>query len=494
MNRGLAPVSAGRLDQSIVLFGSASSFALAALATKTPAMAIALALVVVFGIVFTKHPDLLIPATLVAAFTSVPDFVPTTAAFGGVVFRIYEPLLLISAVYVAGKYRGFEYRVRGFPLAAAIVLVGVIIGTLNSNPLFRVFTDVRPIVYLLLGYFVAYKTVRAGLLGPIARAAGYILWVSAAVTVLASLSGFGISNMQSEAAGSTDEVTRLIGPATYLAVAVLCGTVALAVSGTASLRAMAIWWVPSIPIAGLTFSRNILIAMVLALAFSLAAARSVRAIGKSAVLVASAAGVAVIVYSFVAVVPEIRAAGWLRRQADGYVARVLEGVGQDALAADASTQFRLQQENAYIIPKIAESPFWGHGFGYAYKPINTGRSFSEKSENLQYYAHNFYLWFSVKVGILALLILVIAVVAALVIAARQNGFILFSAGATVGIAGISLVAPMPLGNPTAVLTGSLAGGLFGMISAGRHARRRDAREFQISPIDKQSRDYLENVI
>lgn len=61
--------------------------------------------------------------------------------------------------------------------------------------------------------------------------------------------------------------------------------------------------------------------------------------------------------------------------------RLLGGIGGQGLETDGSAQFRFQKETVYLYPQISNSSVLGHGFGYAYNPIDTGRFFSGKSVN-----------------------------------------------------------------------------------------------------------------
>lgn len=126
-----------------------------------------------------------------------------------------------------------------------------------------------------------------------------------------------------------------------------------------------------------------------------------------------------------------------------------------------------------FLPEIQKSPLWGNGFGYAYKPINTGRALSDKSENLQCYAHNFYLWLLVKAGPVGFLLFLVPIARVLVAALRGSGHVALTTGAlAAGLLAVSFVAPMPLGSPTAVLLGLVTGACAGSIPVyGRNGSR-----------------------
>jgi O-antigen ligase len=136
---------------------------------------------------------------------------------------------------------------------------------------------------------------------------------------------------------------------------------------------------------------------------------------------------------------------------------VLEGLTSSTLEVDLSSQFRVVFENALIIPRIEESPLFGHGFGYAYKPP-LGIPGTFNSDFAPYYAHNFYLWILVKAGVTGLAIFLWFSLAPILKTFRQSsGLAHASAGAATALLACSFVVPMPIGSPTALLLGALLG-------------------------------------
>lgn len=447
---------------------------LGAYVTQSPAPVIAVAIGILGLTALSMSPQAIFPALIILAFTSVPVGIPTAFSISGIQFRIYEPVLLIAAIIAVVKYRAPEYRVPGAVAIGSVLLGGALLGLVSPNPDIRVMTDVRPLVSFYLAYLIAAKMIRTGQFQSLLRVVPFVLWVSAATTTAASMFGFNIANMQAEAAGSTDAAARLIGPATYLAVAVLCGLIALYIAGKIRLRNFWMYWVPALPLITLTFSRNILIALGAATVFAVLASLSTPAIVRTLRLILGVAVVAFLSYAMTSILAGWPGTTWLRAQFDGYLDRVVGGIGSDAIARDGSAQFRVEQENAYLIPEIEQRPFWGNGFGYAYKPLNTGRSISEKSEYLRYYAHNFYLWLLVKVGLVGSFLFFFPVFSGLVGAIRRKGSVAIATGAaTVGFLGISVVAPMPLGNPTSVVFGIAAGACVASVS---YRKRRKEQE------------------
>jgi O-antigen ligase len=88
----------------------------------------------------------------------------------------------------------------------------------------------------------------------------------------------------------------------------------------------------------------------------------------------------------------------LQGQFATYSTRVLSGLNPGVRANDSSTQDRVE-ENTLMSRAIGSSPLLGHGFGYAYKPAR-GPASQFAANGGQYYGHNFYLWITMKAGLL----------------------------------------------------------------------------------------------
>ncbi|WP_213576696.1 O-antigen ligase family protein [Rhodococcus sp. USK13] len=413
-----------------------------------------------------QNPDRIVYATIFLAFLSVPNSFPTSFYVMGVQVRFYEPFLVMSVCYVALRYRRrSRFGVTGIVLAIAF---GVVLAILLSNPVSRIYIDTRLFIYLPMAYFVASRFFVIVNTRAVLRMIPWVLWISAISTIAASALGSKLAQMQSEAAGSTAEATRLIGPATYAAVVVVSGVIALVIGGYATIRETWIYWTPALPLMLLSFSRNILISIFVAGLFALVASRSWPAVVRLIrTVVVTVLGLGLLYWSLsgLAGIPGV---SWIQAQADGFLIRVVGGIGGQAINQDGSAQFRFQQENAYLVAEIYESPLWGHGFGFAYKPINTGRAISDKSENLQYYAHNFYLWILVKAGLVGFLLMLIPIARVLGAALRGGGPVRLATGAAAaGLLAVSIVAPMPLGSPTAVLLGLVIGACAGASAVDR---------------------------
>lgn len=430
----------------------------AGVAVNATVTLLVLAVVLAIGIVAWR-PRLAIYATLVLSLISVPDVIPMSFSVSGYTVQFYEPLLILALIYTLARLKAD--RVSNLRVMVLLLLFPLwgLVGLIAGNPMSRVLFDMRMFIDLPIAFVVASRVARIESVRRVSLSIlPVILWTSAGFTVLASIFHFGLAGMQSDATGSTDEAARLISPATYPAVAVLCGVLALTISGKMGLSASRNYWIPSLILVFLSLTRNVLIAVAVAAVFALIASRSSRSSGRLVTYLVGIVGVSVVVYLLASSLTSIAVFAWLDDQLNAFGSRVLGGISSQALAKDGSAQFRFEQEDAYLVPQIWNSPIWGHGFGFAYKPLLTGRALNDKSTNLQYYAHNFYLWILVKSGVAGLALFVVSVcLPPLRLIRRFDPISLATGAATLGLLASSFVAPMPLGTPTALLLGVVAG-------------------------------------
>lgn len=415
--------------------------------------------VVLVGYFFLK-PAALVYCTVFTAITTLPDFIPTSFSVAGSSVRAYEPLLILSAIFALTKIRarrGTDWRVG---LLFSLFVIWSMLGLAMGNPILRIISDVKIPMYLVLAYLVASRVFGTYLVHGVVRILRVSLWISAGVTFLSSAFGISIAGREADStlnlAGTGEEAVRLLSSATYPALAVVCGAVALAVAGRATLRSSLSICVPALLIVVVSFSRNNILGIAVAIIYGLIAARNTQIIQRGLSYLSGFIAVLGCIVLTSLALRDGPIGAWLYQQIEAFKGRVLGGLTAEGLAKDGSAQFRFEQEDAYLIPDILDSPFWGHGFGYAYKPAFTGRH--NVSEDFQYYAHNFYLWLLVKAGIIGFAIIFATFFLPVIRALRSSDTGTLACGAAAAsLLACSIVAPMPLGSPTAVLLGSLIG-------------------------------------
>jgi O-antigen ligase len=442
--------------------------AVTVLTVSVPAVGlVVLGLCLVLPVVL-KRPLLLVYATVVMAFVTLPAAVPTTFVLGAFSFRAYELLLLVAVAYVVATHPAGRTVRRAELLLYTLLGLWSAVGIANGNGFEWVVGDVRPLVFLAFSFSMAGRLIRTSVAGVVVRMMVPVLWLSAALTVLGSAAGIAIGGREEFASLSlaADAATRILSPATYASVVVVCIAVAVVISGRAEFRSTLPWLLPATIIVALSFSRNAVISIAVAVLIGLLAGRSAQSWVRTAGHIAIALVLAAIAWSIISATSTTPLSAWIVQQVNSFADRVVEGISSTAIATDTSARYRLDQEDPYLLTSISEQPIVGHGFGHPYKPLFTGRFASEdQAEALSRFAHNFYLWAWVKTGIVGLLVFLAAILAPALVALRHRST--FGIGAVAGLIGLlaaSFVAPMPVGAPTSLLVGFLGGACAGLVS------------------------------
>lgn len=425
----------------------------------------AFALIAVTGVIFfiARNPDRLFYLTLVAATMALPAFVPTSIAIGPIGVKVYEPLLILSVVYAAVKYRGrVPAALSGM---AALIVVWASIGLLAQHDPSKIIYDTRNLSMLWGACFVACRVAGTHVFGASLAWVKWILWISAGLSLLASVTALPLGGRVEEAtlpvagagAGAAEGAVRLLTPATHLSLAVLCVLAVLVVTSKLRFRTVSSYAIPALIMVFISFSRNSLLGIGVAVLFGLLASRNVRSTAKTLASALAAVTTFWMLMASSSLLSTLPAGAWLNKQMEGFSGRVLGGLTSETLTVDSSAQFRFQQENLLIIPRIAENPFLGHGFGYAYK-LPTGVAGTFNADFAPYYAHNFYLWLLAKAGLIGLaLFLWFALVPAIRSLRGGSPAMVAAGGATLALLATSFVAPMPIGSPTGLILGALIG-------------------------------------
>ncbi|MGO4653015.1 O-antigen ligase family protein [Arthrobacter sp. 2RAF22] len=435
--------------------GSIAAVGLAVLLViSSPTVAVVVLGVIAWVVVAKMRPAWMFHLTLVAAFLAVPAFVPKTipTPVGGLF--IFEPFLL-GCVVVGLFKKGDRLVPRSLIVFGVVCVMAFIIGIANQTQSAPRIADVRPLIDVLLGVVAGANVLRFTSMERLIQSSKWILWISLGMTLAGS---FGVVDLvgRSEVAslvGDTTGADRLITPATYFALAIACASIAALVITKARGRMVLTLAAPAFAIIFLSFSRNNILALCVAFAWTLIAsgpaARKVAGVGKL-LFIALVGGLVLASIVTVFNIP------WLQEQLDGFGSRVLGGLSADAIQADGSAQFRVG-ENDQILPVIGTSPIWGLGFGASYKdPYGPIDYFT--ATTAPYYAHNYYFWLMLKGGVVALAAFAVLALRPVFIAMGANRPRLAVASAVLlAFLVVSTVAPMPNGFPTGLLFGVIAG-------------------------------------
>jgi O-antigen ligase len=197
------------------------------------------------------------------------------------------------------------------------------------------------------------------------------------------------------------EAFRVITPADQPAMAVLSALVAASIIGRVRPATYLMLGTPSLVITLLAFARNTLLQLAVAAVVAFVAGLCWSSVRQTAVsTVVGGVLLAVLVPGSLFLLQHTSAGDWLGDQFTGFNNRVLGGVSSEALAVDGSALAR-QAEDLNLHRAMAEAPVFGHGLGYAYQqPFGRPGSFTATIGTT--YAHNFYLWWLTKAGVVGM--------------------------------------------------------------------------------------------
>lgn len=445
---------------------------------------------ILFLIMAVLNPRWIIHALLVVTFTTKPESFPDDFSVGGLSVHYFELFLVVAVGYVSHLlYRNPGIRSRilatpGFRAAAVFGLVlifGALAGVGNGFPfVVDVQTDLRTPAHMLCAVLVAAVVFAIGDAPRYVWTVIAILYASAGMIVVSSLTGLALSG-RSEAAtlytssgaiGESSGAVRYLTETTPLSLATLlvCATL-IALGRSKPVVAVAV--IPALTVSFLGFSRNEPLTVVVTMAFVAVVALAVGQFARTAkrmavMLLLAVAGLAVLWFAG----SVLGKGNWIDTQVSGYTDRVVSGLDESTLAVDASARDRLA-ENKYIFEAVEGHEILGLGLGAQYKPP-LGEAYDFSAHGGRLYAHNFYLWTYVKLGFVgvASFIAVVGLCIAPAFDRRRLTTSLWCGSAA--LSGLLLtisVAPMPIDQGSSVLFGGVVGMCIGAAAVTQRVRR-----------------------
>jgi O-antigen ligase len=437
---------------AVLVLASAAS---AAVSVAHPALGVTLAATICAGFLL-RNRSAVYAATIAVTFGAWPLGFPQSLPAH---LLVYEPLLLVSSwmAYRTMRDDHPEWRwLASLPFVAmsTVVLFGIVEGRLRGNSHVELLHDARNLVGMLLATILA-AGIRSGPNeSACLRAVGWTLWGSLGTTLLASVGALQIVG-RDLANDGTGGASRLITPATFLALATACVCVSLWQTGSIGPVRLSYYLIPSLLLLLVSFQRNNLLAIAIVIIWTAVISRSV---GVALSTAWRALAAVAIVAGILSLAPTMPGGAWATEQVAGFEQRVLGGISQEARSRDGSALYRVR-EIREVKPVIAERPFVGGGFGAAYK-WPEGRPGSFLATRAPYYVHNFYYWIVLKVGFVGLFGFLIYLGIPILRSLRDRSpRSIALSGTIVAFAGISTVAPIPIGSPTGVLLGAVVGAL-----------------------------------
>jgi hypothetical protein len=435
------------------------------------------------AILVLRKPWLTLPLTVIAAFAIMPNGMPRTLGVGGFNAFFWEIFLAAALVFVllarpARRSSDFSGLVL-FSVGAIWLITGLAMGNAVSPAI----NDARGLMTGAMAVVVAGRIIGFPEFQKTVTVFKWVLWYSAAAVLAGQLGIFDIQGTSEDAgltlgSGTRAEsgAERFITSATHAGLVVICVCLALTITRRRRIGAALPFLLPAVVIVFVSFSRNSLLAIGIAIIYAILTDLRFRTMLRGPVIVGAGVACAGAVYALASLSGQSGPLGFLSTQIDAYVSRVFVGLDPSVIAVDSSAQYRAN-ESVMLQDAWSQSFIWGNGMGHAFRP-SSGVEGSFTAGAGMYYGHNFYLWLGVKAGLVGLAILIFLFARPLL--RRLTDAPDAVAGASAALAallGISFVAPMLLSSISAgcLLVGAMLGVACSWGRVVESRVRRDAR-------------------
>ena len=421
-------------------------------------------------VVYLTGPHRMVWPALFLAFASLPESWHVGKVVGPVSVYAYQVAVLLAIVFLipAARLR-FSHYLLPLSMMLAVTLFTATGAAAGHDPE-RVAREASFLYEMVAGAVLAVLLVRTHQVRQAIRVIGVVMWFSAGMILAGSLSGLRLAGRAESLELETGAAALRILTATQApALAVLTTLVAAHILGRARWRHWALLGAPALAITLLSFSRHTLIALAVAACVALLAGLGWVAIRRSALLAAAGVGaLAVAVPASLFLLENGSGGGWLAEQIDAFSHRVIGGVSTTALAVDSSTLARLH-ENESLWRAIVDAPVLGHGLGYAYQlPFGEAGSFTATLGTT--YAHNFYLWWLVKGGVVGMAVFAVFALLPVVRALRSaSAAAKVSAAVSLALLAICVVDPLPLEPASSLVLGMALGATLALSRSPLHS-------------------------
>ncbi|MEE6137249.1 O-antigen ligase family protein [Mycobacterium sp. 050128] len=421
-------------------------------------------------VVYWVKPEGMVAVTFVGAFAALPEGLHVGKVIGPVAIYAYQITALLSILYLLPKVkpRFSDYLLPG--VFAMTVLLYTFYGFWAGHDDLMVARESTTLLEMVAGFVLGMLVVWGRHAEWLVRVVIVILWFSAGMAIVSSLHAVRLAGRAEslEEATGAGQALRIVLSTQTPATAVLSALVAAAIVGRVKPMMFYSLGPPALIISLLSFSRNTLIAMVVAALVALLSSFGLPALRRlGTVVLVSLAALAVTVPGSLFLLQHSQAGAWLSDQFAAFGQRVLGGISTSALAVDQSTLDRLQ-ENARLNTAIAEAPIFGHGLGYAYQ-LPTGNDPDAFSWKLgPTYSHLFYQWWLAKAGVVGVAVFAWFAATPIIRAARRaSAPAKISAAVSTSLLAISAVWPLPEMPMDALALGLALGATMGFAELDR---------------------------
>jgi len=455
------------------------TFVVGAGASWIPLVAVFISAFFLCAAISICNPRFMVHLLIVVAFLAKPAFLPETVKVGPVGLYVYEVLLILTIIWIvldgSSRLSGVSPAILLRKTGTPALLLGVFLlstalagaqGYLRGVFLPILATDMRGIADMAAGFCIALYLYFQENPKQYLRTFLWVVIASCAIIILAAATGIELQGRSEVAelyrvgggvlSGGTGAV-RYLTPATLPALLVLCGCIAWLIQGRRLSNTARVALMSAVIVCFLSYSRYQIIALAVSVTFSLIVVlvrRNFSALPNFALKAALVCGA--VAFLIVPVISNFPAYRVVQENVDAYSTRVLSGLNPYTRANDSSTQDRVE-ENSLMLQAIESAPLFGNGFGYAYKPAS-GPASQFAANGGQYYGHNYYLWITMKAGLLGGLSFIGLIGVGIVRALKRSVYSIDSVvvgGCLSGIAATMVIAPLVNGYPSGLLFGSV---------------------------------------
>jgi hypothetical protein len=442
-------------------------------------------------VLYWVKPQIMVSVALFLSFAALPEGLHIGKVFGPIPVYAYHVALILALCYLIPIVRPHLSMFRLPAMFVVTVIFFAEVGLAADNATDRVVHEAMYMLELVIGLVLALLIVYCDYIKGTMYAVGGTLWFSAGMVIAGSFHSIqlaGRSESMADMAGAVD-ANRIITTAETPAIAVLTTLVALQILGRGRAAAWLVFFPPALIITALTFARSTLLAVAVAAVVAILTSMNWPTLRRTGVLLLwGAAILAITLPGALFLLQHSLAGSWLSTQLAGYNNRVLGGVSTDALAVDESTLDRLR-ENAKLNRAIGDAPLFGHGLGYAYQmPFGNDPNWFTATLGTTY-AHNFYLWWLCKTGVVGMSAFAWFALTPLIRGLRSTST-LAKAGVAVslGLLTICNVAPLPEEPASALVLGMALGSALAFANVERAQKRSqdadDAETAELQPIPR----------
>ncbi|BCZ23088.1 O-antigen ligase family protein [Mycobacterium senriense] len=431
-------------------------------------------------VVYWVKPEGMVAVTLFGAFAALPEGLHVGKVIGPVTIYAYHVAAVLAICYLipSARPRSYDFVLPG--LLVLTVAWSTITGFETGHAALVVMRESSSMIEMAIGFMLALLVVYAGHVKFSIRVMIVILWFSAGMAIVSSLSAIRLAGRSESLEGTTGagQAVRIILSTQTPATAILSALVAAPIVGRVRPAMYLALGPPALSISLLSFSRNTLISMGVAAGVALLGSLSWAAIRRT--VAAAAVGLAMIAVTVpgsLFLLQRSKTGAWLSDQYAAFNQRVLGGVSSSALAIDDSALERLREINL-LKETIARAPVFGHGLGYVYQPPTGDDEFHLYLYPA--YSHNFYLWWLAKAGAVGMAVFALFALTPVILALRcAPGPAKISAAVAAGLLAISAVWPLPEMPMDALGLGLALGAAMGY--AGLRRRNSDGGRGDVSP-------------